>query len=75
MFGGGIAQFVEKSIINDQKIGKAFGASFILLIVLFFFIQWVTNFKSGSNLNFGFNVAEKFLLTLQIAKAPKITTA
>ena len=36
MFGGGIAQFVEKSIINDQKIGKAFGASFILLIVLFF---------------------------------------
>tara|TARA_Y100001970_G_scaffold291400_1_gene428418 strand:+ start:600 stop:857 length:258 start_codon:yes stop_codon:yes gene_type:complete len=48
MFGGGIAQFVEKSIINDQKIGKAFGASFILLIVLFFFmkvfiVKWTYN--------------------------------
>jgi len=48
MIGGGISKLVEKSIMNDKKMGKALGGSILLMIVLFFImkvfiVKWAYN--------------------------------
>jgi len=48
MIGGGISKVVEQSIMNDKKMGKAFGGSILIMVVLIFImkvfiVKWAYN--------------------------------
>ena len=48
MIGGGISKVVEQSIMKDKKMGKAFGGSILIMVVLIFImkvfiVKWAYN--------------------------------